>query len=109
MSNNVSETLAVQSYCFRGFKENAQVIELVRSIGLSRIELCGVHANFLDEKTFDAVINQYNKGGVKIVSIGVQGFANNSASERKYFEFAKKAGAKMISCSFDLKAMPDCL
>jgi len=107
--NDVSQILAVQSYCFRGFKENAQVIDLVKKIGLSRIELCGVHADFNDDKTFDKVIAQYADGGVKIVSIGVQGFANQPGKERKWFEFAKKAGAKMISCSYDLKSMPECL
>ena len=104
----ISEQLAVQSYCFRGFKANEQVIEQVKKIGLSRIELCGVHVNFTDEKSFDSVLALYAKGGVKIVSIGVQGFKNDVANETKFFEFAKRAGAKLISCSFDINSVPAC-
>jgi sugar phosphate isomerase/epimerase len=107
--NNVFQTLAVQSYCFRGFTTNEEVIEQVKKIGLSHIELCGVHADFSKEETFDQVINLYKNAGVKIVSIGVQTMANNPPLEKKYFEFAKRAGAKHISISFDLKAMPDCI
>ena len=35
---NISESLAVQSYCFRHFKDNAEVADKVKAIGLSRIE-----------------------------------------------------------------------
>ena len=103
-----ADSLGVQSYCFRGFKENEKVAELVRQCGLSRIELCGVHADFANEKTFDEVIGIYRRAGVQIVSIGVQGFRNNEAAEEKFFVFAKRAGAKVISADFGLELVPAC-
>ena len=105
---SIAESLGVQSYCFRGFKENARVAELVRKCGLSRIELCGVHADFADVKSFDGVIETYRKAGVAIISIGVQGFRNEAGSEARFFEFAQRAGAKVITADFALDAIPAC-
>ncbi|OIO97015.1 MAG: hypothetical protein AUJ92_04645 [Armatimonadetes bacterium CG2_30_59_28] len=104
----LSKELGVQSYCFRHFKDNAKVIELVKECELDRIELCGVHVDFADDAACDAAIQQYRDSGVDIVSIGVQGIANDEAKERKYFEFCKKAGAKYMSVSFSLDTVPDC-
>ena len=95
------QDIAVQSYCFRGFKDNAKVIELVKQLGLNKIELCGVHANFKDESIHDAVIKQYQDAGVQIVSIGVEGFGADEAENRKRFAFASKAGCKVISANFN--------
>ena len=39
----IADTLAVQSICYRGFADNAKVVELVKANGLNAIELCGVH------------------------------------------------------------------
>ena len=103
-----ADSLGVQSYCFRGFKENAKVAELIRQCGLSRVELCGVHADFMNEKEFDGVIETYRKAGVSIVSIGVQGFNNDAARERKFFEFAKRAGAKVMGVDFGVNTAPAC-
>ncbi|MFC1582523.1 sugar phosphate isomerase/epimerase family protein [Planctomycetota bacterium] len=104
---NINEQLAVQSYCFRNFKDNQKVVELVKECGLSAIELCGVHADFNDENTFDDLLKVYADGGVGIVSIGVEGFSNDEAAERKRFDFSKKAGLKVISCDFRVNTVPD--
>jgi inosose dehydratase len=106
---NIADKLGVQSYCFRGFKENKKVAEMVRAIGVSRIELCGVHANFEDASSYDKVIADYEDAGVKIVSIGVQGMAGNAAKEKHYFEFLKACGGKFMSVDFALHAVPKCL
>jgi sugar phosphate isomerase/epimerase len=105
---DIGKELGVQSYCFRHFKENPKVIEEVKKCGVAAIELCGAHADFADESKFDDVIGLYKKSGVRIVAIGVQGFKNSEAAERKYFEFAKRAGAKYISADFALEAVPAC-
>lgn len=104
---DVAEELAVQSYCFRGFKTNEEVIERVKECGLSRIELCGAHVDFADPTTFDDVVNLYRQAGVEIVAVGVQSFANNEAEESGYFEFARLAGARFMSVSFDVNSVPD--
>jgi sugar phosphate isomerase/epimerase len=97
---DMDKQLAVQSYCYCGFKENETVVKMVKESGYSAIELCAVHVDFNDESTFDEVISLYQDNGISIVSIGVEGFKNDEASERKRFEFAKKAGVSLISANF---------
>jgi sugar phosphate isomerase/epimerase len=107
---DVGKVLAVQSYCFREVKDNKKVVELVKSLGLSRIELCAVHCDFNKPEMFDEVINVYRAGGVQIVSIGVEGFGTDAVAARNRFDFAKKAGCRVISATFKpatfLAAMP---
>jgi len=105
---NAAEKLAVQSWCFRAFKPLDQLIAQVKAIGLKRIELCGVHADFNNEATFDNVLATFKNAGVQIASIGVQRFAA-APVEESWFKFAKAAGATMISTTFALDKMPDCI
>ena len=92
--------LGIQSYCFRGFKENAVVADKLKACGAKAIELCGVHADFLNDDSCNAALAVYNAAEVEIVSIGVQGLCGNDATERPFFEFVKKAGAKFMSVNF---------
>lgn len=101
--------LGVQSYCFRGFKTNPEVIRELKRCGVNAIELCAVHADFKNPATFAEVIRTYRKAGVKILSIGVQGIAGDAKVEENYFRFAKMAGAKFMSVSFRMHALPKCL
>lgn len=91
---------AVQSYCFRGFKDNVKVAELVKQIGLSAIEICGIHADFNSDAGWDTVIGTYKKAGIDIVSIGVERIGTDEAAARKRFEFCKRAGCKIMSVNF---------
>ena len=93
--------LAVQSYCFRNFKDNATVARMVREIGLERVELCGVHANFDNPAAFPEVVKIYADEGVSIVSLGVQTFVGADA-ERAWFECAAAAGARHIAAHFQV-------
>jgi sugar phosphate isomerase/epimerase len=99
----------VQSYCFREFKDNAVVAKKVRDLGLTSIELCGVHANLNDPAETKKVAEIYQAAGVSILSIGVQTFAGDDA-ERAWFESAVAAGAKHVSAHFRVdsfaKAVP---
>ena len=102
---NLLQTLGVQSYCFRGFKEIPALLAQVKSIGLSHCEVCGVHANFNDPSTFEAVISQFKAANIQITAIGVQTFKGDP-NEENWFRFAKAAGAKMISTTFDVSKTP---
>lgn len=107
MKNTIAE-LGVQSYCFRGFKTNQEVIACIKACGLSAVELCGVHADFNHESAFGRIVSQYKEGGVRIVSIGVQEFADDEKKETSFFEFARRAGAGFMSVDFVLDRMPAC-
>lgn len=93
------DNLAVQSYCFRHFKDNADVAAKVREIGLDKIEVCAVHADFDDVESWKQHVKTYDDAGISIVSIGVQTFVGN-ADQESYFECAAAAGAKHISAHF---------
>ncbi len=99
MSNSAARNFGVQSYCFRHFKDNTEVAQLVKKIGVSSIEVCGVHADFNDVEAWNDVVKIYQDAGVGIVSLGVQTFVG-AASERDWFECAVAAGAKHISAHF---------
>lgn len=96
--------LGVQSYCFRNFKDNKKVAELTRQIGVDKIELCGIHANFDDPDAFKDVVKIYQDAGVKIVSIGVQTLDANEAVERKWFECCQIAGARHMGVHFKIQS-----
>jgi sugar phosphate isomerase/epimerase len=100
MALSPARDFGVQSYCFRNFKDNATVAELTKKIGVKKIELCAVHADFDDPEAFKRVLEIYQKAGVEVVSIGVQTFVGDAARERKWFQCAKAAGAKHISAHF---------
>ena len=103
---NVGQELAVQSYCFRHFKDNAVCADMVRQCGLTNIELCGVHVNFADAAACDRALAAYKKAGVRVVSIGVNGLKGDESAERPYFEFLKKAGARHMSVDFAVDSVP---
>ena len=99
----------VQSFCFRHFKDNAEVAEKVKAIGVNTIEVCAVHADFNDPEGWKDIVKTYQDAEVGIVSIGVQTFTGLD-SDRDFFECAAIAGAKHISCHFKIdsytKAIP---
>lgn len=97
----------VQSYCFRHFKDNADVAAKVKQIGVDKIEVCAVHADFEDPAAFGDVVKTYHDAGVEIVSIGVETFVGNEAAERQRFECAKAAGAKHITAHFQVDTFHD--
>jgi sugar phosphate isomerase/epimerase len=91
----------VQSWCFRQTADNAVLAGKVRALDLDKIELCGVHADFSNPDGFREVVDTYRQGGVSIISIGVQTFTGHAA-ERAWFECAAAAGARHISCHFQV-------
>ena len=105
---DLAKVLGVQSYTFRHFEEKAELIARCKESGVSNVELCGKHADFEDEATFDETIALLHDNGIQIVSIGVQSFNNDEAAERKNFEFVKKAGVKVMAVNFGVGTMPEC-
>jgi sugar phosphate isomerase/epimerase len=89
----------VQSWCFRNFKNNVEVAQKVREIGVDKIEISGAHGDFNKPSEFKEVVKTYADAGVSVISIGVQTFTG-AAAERDWFECAALAGAKHISAHF---------
>lgn len=97
--------LGVQSWCFRSCKSIDALLAQVRELGLTRVELCGCHADFSNPAGFAAVVDACRAVGVQITSIGVQGFSGEP-KEEAWFKCAQAAGCTMISASFSLARMP---
>jgi inosose dehydratase len=102
----LNDELGIQSYCFRGFGSNDEVITHLTDSGVTTTELCGVHVDFSAESTFAGVIDTYKQSGIRIVSIGVETLKDEEATERKRFEFVKLAGARHLSVDFKPDTSP---
>src|SRR5690606_19085916 len=105
MASFVDE-LGIQSYCFRGFNDNAQVAERLKACGVARIELCGVHVAFEDEPSHQQVIDIYRDAGVTICSVGVENMSADAARVANVMKFANAAGARVVSANFQPGATP---
>jgi len=97
----LTDSLGVQSYCFRAIKGNAGVAEAVKRVGLDKVELCAAHVKFGEVEQHAPAIETYRAAGVAIQSIGVEGMGDDEAENRKRFEFAKAAGCRHISINFN--------
>ncbi|CAN5437921.1 hypothetical protein BH09PLA1_BH09PLA1_03900 [soil metagenome] len=103
----MNQPLAIQSWCYRHFKEVPAFIEQLKSTGVSATELCGVHADFSAPATFAKTIEQFKKADVKLVCIGVEYLSGDTEKDRPRFEFCKQAGIKHMSISFTPDSMFD--
>ncbi|HEY3332230.1 MAG TPA: sugar phosphate isomerase/epimerase [Capsulimonadaceae bacterium] len=92
--------LGIQSWCFRGSKTNAEVIERLKACGADGIELCGVHVDFKDPTSVAAATGEYAAAGLPILAAGVNGLSGDPANDRPLFVFLKEAGAKYMSVTF---------
>jgi sugar phosphate isomerase/epimerase len=105
---DIQTQLGVQSWCFRAFKTIPALLEQVHALGVSRLELCAVHADFNKPDTFAGVAKTIADAGVMISSFGVQYF-DGKPEEENWFKCAKMAGISMIATSLDIGKMPDVL
>ncbi len=94
------KNLAIQSFCFRGFKDNAEVAAMIKRCGGDGVELCRIHADFADRASHESVIDTYRNAGIEIPSIGVLQFGKGSDTERACLDFAKTAGCRTVSVNF---------
>lgn len=98
---DITQDFGIQSWCLRGFKDNRQVAQIVRDLGLDRIELCGAHCNFGDVGRHAPTIQTYRDAGVTIQSIGVETLTGEADRDRPRFEFCKAAGLRYMSVNFE--------
>jgi len=94
------DELAVQSFCYRKFKQHDEVIQALKDNELDKIELCGVHINPLADHDLAQTIAKYRDNGIAITAFGVHTFDSNEDNARKIFEFADMAGFDTITCHF---------
>jgi sugar phosphate isomerase/epimerase len=103
----MNQPIAIQSWCYRNFKSLPEFFLQLKAAGVSATELCSVHADFRAPAAAPAVIEQFNKAGVKIVAIGVEYLSGDYAADKPRFEWCKAAGVRHMSVSFPPEAMFD--
>lgn len=101
----MKQPIAIQSWCFRAFKDTPSFIRELKSAGVTATELCGVHADFGDPAKYGPVLAHLRDAGVQIVAIGVEYLSGDPAKDRNRFAFCKAAGVPNMSISFS----PECL
>lgn len=92
----IRERLGVQSWCFRHFKRNEEVIDKLKECGLKTIELAPVHLDANNKEEVERVLKLYEDNGISISSYGVVGIPNDERAVRPAFELAKRAGIKTL-------------
>ena len=107
---NLAKDLGVQTFCFREF-DVARTAKAVKKCGLTTVELCGfgVHFTFDDPAGFDKTVATFKDAGIGVVAMTADSFADDEADERVRFEFAARAGARVLMIGgFDLDKTPGC-
>jgi sugar phosphate isomerase/epimerase len=103
----MKQPIAIQSWCFRHFKQLPDFFTQLKSAGVTATEVCGVHASFGEPVSAAETLAQFNKAGVKIVAIGVEYLSGDYATDKPRFEWCKAAGVRHMSISFKPEAMFD--
>jgi sugar phosphate isomerase/epimerase len=107
MPTSPARSAGVQSWSLRHHKDNAGVIASLKQLGATSLELCGAHCRFDEAADHAPVIKAYQDAGLRIDSIGVQTFTGDVAKEKRWFDFAKAAGARFISAHFTVGTFPN--
>jgi inosose dehydratase len=101
----MNQPIAIQSYCYRYFKAFPDFLAQLKATGVNATEICAVHADFGNPSTAGSVIEQCKKAGVQVVAIGVEYLSGDTSKDKPRFEWAKAAGVKTMSISFQPDSM----
>ncbi|MDR1284159.1 MAG: sugar phosphate isomerase/epimerase [Opitutaceae bacterium] len=100
-SFDLARELGVKSYSFRHISDNADVAAAVRRCGAHGIDLSACHVNYDDVAQQEQALEAYRAAGVRVSGIGVVGLRPDEAWNRRFFEFARRAGCGVVSFAFD--------
>lgn len=93
--------IGIQSWCLRKCTRHEQLIDALRRIGATRLEICPVHIDPAAPQAVADVVRQYGEAGIRFSSFGVFGFGQDLAVARRVFDLARAAGFTTIMA--DLK------
>jgi inosose dehydratase len=91
--------LGLQSYTLRNFDVDRALAE-INKLGLHSVELFNAHFNVASSDADIAAMKSKTKAlGIQMMGHGVNPFTADHEANRKWFEFAKKAGIKNLSAN----------
>lgn len=96
----MTQPIAIQSWCYRHFKDLPSFFTQLKATGVTATELCGVHADFNNPAKYAETVGAFKAAGVQIVCIGVERMTGEVDMDRPKFEFCKAAGIKHMSITF---------
>ncbi|HEV3137592.1 MAG TPA: sugar phosphate isomerase/epimerase family protein [Pirellulales bacterium] len=89
--------LGLQSYTLRSFKVD-QALEEIKNLGLHSVEFTDGHFSVKSsDADVEAMKSKTQALGIKIMGHGVNPFTKDHDANRRWFEFAKKAGIRNLS------------
>ena len=97
---DLSREIGVKSFSFRQIPNNADVAAVALRCGVSTVDLSGCHVDYDAPASWPGVIASYRDAGVRLPGIGVVYTRPDEAWNRRFFEFARLAGTKLVSFSF---------
>jgi sugar phosphate isomerase/epimerase len=91
--------LGVQSYSLREFNTD-EVVRHLQGMGIHYVEFYSKH---LDTKASDeqiaATLDLLKSAGIRLAGHGVHGFSKDHEANKQLFDFAKRAGVKVITAN----------
>ena len=89
--------LGLQSYTLRGFKID-RALEEIKNLGLHCVEMFDAHfSHKSSDSDIEAMKSKTKALGITMRGHGVNPFTKDHAANRRWFEFAKKAGIRNLS------------
>ncbi|MDQ3815622.1 MAG: sugar phosphate isomerase/epimerase [Armatimonadota bacterium] len=95
----INQTFGIHSYCFRNFS-NEEFARAALELGVDNVSISNVHGRFQEPDGFDDVIAIYRNAGLPISNIGVVQLTGDEQADRNPFEFARRAGTKILAVNF---------
>ncbi|MBQ9503064.1 MAG: sugar phosphate isomerase/epimerase [Lentisphaeria bacterium] len=100
---DLKKNIGIKTFSFREIKDNAACAETILRCGSTVADLSGAHVNYDDPSGWESVIAAYRSRGVDIVGIGAVSMHPEEDWNRRYFEFCRKSGAKLVTFSFPME------
>jgi len=98
--------LGIQSYCFRNFRPLNELIESVKKVGLSYLELWPGHQGAdTDPSELQRMLDTLTESGITLESYGNIKFTADEQAGRNVFEFCRMAGIRAVTADVDPEAV----
>ncbi len=90
--------LGVQSYCFRKFPSLDGLIDCLKKMELSFVELWPGHQSFEDDPAdIRQALDTFARADIRLDAYGVVGLGSDEAKDRRCFELCREAGLRSFS------------
>jgi len=99
------DKLGIQTYCFRVYQTQEELIDALKDCGINRMELWPGHYNPAERDDHKEFLLRLANEGILVSTFGVVGFSDETIA-RKTFEFACEAGFNSINADFDESQIP---